>query len=55
MLNSLKKVFEDFLNLFFPDPEEGEEREEEENPFWLKVFGLFVIICISILAFIVLK
>ena len=39
----MKKIFEDFLNLFFPD---SDNDDEEKNPLWQKVLGFFLIIIV---------
>jgi hypothetical protein len=46
----MKKIFEDFLNLFFPDS----DNEDEKNPFWEKVIG-FVLILIVLIFFIIVS
>jgi hypothetical protein len=46
----MKKIFEAFLNLFFPDSDE----EGEKNPFWLKVLVLVMIIFVVAIGFIIL-
>ncbi len=45
----MKKIFEDFLNLFFPDPDSDDD--STKNPFWLKVLG-FILIVITIVFFV---
>lgn len=40
----MKKIFEDFLNLFFPEPDD----DGEKNPFWLKVFVFILMIIIVV-------